>query len=198
MCVRVRDQYSHVRVSSMCAGSILTCACVINVCGINKHMSVCFSVCVTRVHVLCNVAPLACVLVLILFKHIYTSLYLLVGPLAATLVYACKSLYVFCYGIIPCQVVQCLHLTFFDIWCNLAHELTLAPNRQVKNISAISAIISKLQELYFLLEIDKKNTNISQGYFTRSLLFSCLLFSCYTGMSSMFSTKELKMLTVLI
>ena len=36
----------------------------------------------------------------------------------------------------------------------IAHKLTLTQNRQAENISAIPAIISKLQNLYYLPQID--------------------------------------------
>ena len=36
-------------------------------------------------------------------------------------------------------------------------RVTLVPNREVQNISAMPAIISTLEELYFLPRIDKKS-----------------------------------------
>ena len=51
--------------------------------------------------------------------------------------------------VIPCQVVQCSPPHPFGFWCNIAHELILALNRQ-ENINIIPALIHKLQSALFL------------------------------------------------
>ena len=70
--------------------------------------------------------------------------------------------------------------------------MTLASNRHVQNISAIAAIISKVQELYFYLRSMGKASKISQSYFKVSLQAYYMPFSGDIVKTAMFFTKDFK------